>query len=114
MSILKGDNAKVKDIMKENKNILKEDTSSHLLGEKFDDKITEFVKKNSKEFSNIMDRKKKESNLSTTRVTSTSSPFVGPPPQLNWRGSRTTSQDINLATTKLVSQDSFVFLFPLP
>ena len=64
MSILKGDNAKVKDIMKESKDILQEDTSSRLFGKKFDEKITEFVKlkKKSKEFFNIMDGKKKASN----------------------------------------------------
>ena len=42
MSIHKGDNAKVKEIIKESKDILQEDTSSRLFGEKFDDKITEF------------------------------------------------------------------------
>ena len=39
-----GDKSKVKNIVKENKEIFQEDTSQRLFGEKFDDKIMEVVK----------------------------------------------------------------------
>ena len=39
-----GDKSKVKNIVKENKEIFQEDTSQRLFGEKIDDKIMEVVK----------------------------------------------------------------------
>ena len=62
MTILRGDKKRVKDLMKENKDILQEDTSSRLFGEKFDEKILKFVKmkKKSEEFFNQMDDKSKK------------------------------------------------------
>ena len=64
-SILKGDKTKVKNMMKENKEILQEDSSNRLFGEKFDEKMVEFVKlkKKSKEFFNVMDNKPKSLSL---------------------------------------------------
>ena len=52
LSIMKGDKKKVKTMLKENKDILQENTSKRLFGEKIDEKITEFVKlkKKFKEF----------------------------------------------------------------
>ena len=63
MTILKGDKSKAKDLMKENKDILQEDTSNRLFQEKFNEKILDFVKmKKSKEFFDLMDGKSKNSN----------------------------------------------------
>ena len=52
--------------MKENNDILQEDTSNRLFGEKFDEKILDFVKikKKPKEFFNLTDGKSKDSNQS--------------------------------------------------
>ena len=52
MNVLGGDKAKVKDVMKENKEILEDNSSQRLFGEKFDTKIMGFVKlkKNSRNF----------------------------------------------------------------
>ena len=54
-----GDKIKVKDMMSENKNIILENTSKRLFGEKFVEKITEHVKlrKKSREFFNIIENK---------------------------------------------------------
>lgn len=87
MSIMKGDKAKVKDIMKENKEILQEDTTNRLFGEKFDDRIMEFVKlkKKSKEFFNIMDGKSKVANY-PNRSTMNHQSFRGSPLPNTFRG----------------------------
>ena len=59
MAIMKGDKKKVKDMMTDNKEMIKNNLSERLFGEKFDEKITEHVKlkKKSREFFNILDNK---------------------------------------------------------
>lgn len=114
MSIIKGDKTKVKDIMTENKEILREDTTNWLFGEKFDDRIMEFVKlkKKSKEFFNIMDGKSKVTNY-PNKSTIIINPFVGATlpihSEAGGRVATSTPKEIKtkIETIELVSQTFF-------
>ena len=58
--------------MSENKDIIQENTSKHLFGEKFDEKITKHVKlkKNSREFFNIIDSSQIIRSIMATTISS--------------------------------------------
>ena len=108
-SILKGDKTKVKNMMKENKEILQEDTSNRLFGEKFDEKMVEFVKlkKKSKEFLLSWTTKQNRPSINKPELDSTS-PFVGAPYPVQVEGGRIISKATNpkVEATELVSLTS--------
>uniref|UniRef100_A0A7M5UXD4 Uncharacterized protein n=1 Tax=Clytia hemisphaerica TaxID=252671 RepID=A0A7M5UXD4_9CNID len=105
LSILKGDKTKVKEMMKENKDILQENTSSNrLFGEKFDEKMVEVVKlkKKSKEFFNVMDGKTKSSVNKQNRIGLNQSFRGGPLPGTSGRGQNFFQANLKVETTELV------------
>ena len=111
-SILKGDKTKVKNMMKENKEILQEDTSNRLFGEKFDEKMVEFVKlkKKSKEFFNVMDNKTKSSVNQQTRVGFNQSFRGGPLPGASGRGQNYFQGNQSQSGSNRIGKSNFFFI----
>ena len=112
LSILKGDKSKVKDMMKENKEILQEDTSNRLFGEKFDEKMVEFVKlkKKSREFFNVMDNKVKPSVNQQTRVGLNQSFRGGPLPGPSGRGQNFFQSNQSQSANNRIGKSNFFFI----
>ena len=111
------DKKKVKNMMWEDKDIIQENTSKRLFGEKFDEKITEHnkVRKKSRKFFKIIDNKQPNNSINNVN---NHQPFRrNPLPQQDMGGGKVISLAIIKTTTdratELVSQNlnlpSFVY-----